>query len=213
MSWKDFHSEEVKKVYFNKLQERIDYLYSNNIQLFPPKELIYRCFEETDFNQVRVVILGQDPYHGQNQANGLAFAVNEGISLPPSLKNIVKESGCTDTTLVKWAKQGVLLLNTTLTVQESKPLSCSWIGWEKYTDNAVKYLLDNSKNPLIFCLWGKESMKKKYIINKYENAVILESSHPSPLSANKTDNPFLGCGHFDKINEILESKDQKTIEW
>lgn len=215
-SWKDFHTEETQKEYYKKIQEKIDYLYSDDVQFFtgtfPPRELIFRCFNETKLDKVRVVILGQDPYHGKGQANGLAFAVNEDIPIPPSLKNIVKESKCTDTTLVKWGKQGVLLLNTTLTVRESKPMSCAGIGWETYTDNAIKYLLENadSENPLIFCLWGAHAQAKKKIISSYEGVHVLEASHPSPLSAHIS---FNGCGHFDKINEILESKNQPIINW
>lgn len=216
MSWKEFHNQEIEKEYYKKLQEKIDYLYSEDVQfftgIFPPKELIFRCFDETPLQEVKVVILGQDPYHQKGQANGLAFAVNDGVAIPPSLRNIIKESNCTDTTLVKWAKQGVLLLNTTLTVKESKPLSCSKIGWETYTDNAIKYLLEKSDttDPLIFCLWGNESMKKKSMISKYKNIQILEASHPSPLSAHIS---FNGCGHFNKINEILESRGQPIIKW
>jgi uracil-DNA glycosylase len=216
MSWKEFHQEEIKKGYYKKVQEKLDYLYSDDVQfftgVFPPKESIFRCFDETPLDKVRVVILGQDPYHQKGQANGLAFAVNEGIPLPPSLKNVIKESKCTDTTLVKWAKQGVLLLNTTLTVQESKPMSCAKIGWETYTDNAIKYLLEHSdsENPLIFCLWGAHAQTKKPLISKYDGVKILEASHPSPLSAHIS---FNGCGHFDTINEILESKGQPIIKW
>jgi uracil-DNA glycosylase len=159
MSWIDFHSQEIKKPYYKNLQEKIDYFYSKDVQfftgMFPPKELIFKCFDETPLDKVRVVILGQDPYHGKGQANGLAFAVNKKVQIPLSLKNIIKESNCKDTTLLKWAKQGVLLLNTILTVRESKPMSCTNIGWETYTDNAIKYLLEKSDpiNPLIFCLW------------------------------------------------------------
>lgn len=221
MSWQEFHSQESKEDYYKKVQERIDYLYSDTVQfitgVFPPKELIFRCFEETPLDQVKVVILGQDPYHQKGQANGLAFAVNEGVPIPPSLRNIIKESKCTDTTLVKWAKQGVLLLNTTLTVMESKPMSCSGFGWETYTDNAIKYLLECSeKETIIFCLWGNWAISKKKIIERYkfgDNVIILESSHPSPLSANKTEKPFIGCDHFNKINEILKSKGESIIEW
>ncbi len=219
MSWNSFHSQEIKKTYYKELQEKIKYFYSDDVQfftgVFPPRELIFRCFNETPFDKVKVVILGQDRFHGKGQANGLAFAVNEEVPIPPSLKNIIKESNCTDTTLIKWAKQGVLLLNTTLTVQESKPMSCTKIGWETYTDNTIKYLLDNYNydNPLIFCLWGNVAISKKSLITNYNETIILESSHPSPLSANRTDNPFNGCGHFNKINEILESKGLPQIEW
>ena len=219
MSWTHFHSEEVGKRYYENLQEKLDYLYSDDVQFFtktfPPKNLIFKCFEETPLDKVRVVILGQDPYHQPNQANGLAFAVNEGIAIPPSLKNIIKESNCTDTTLIKWARQGVLLLNTTLTVKENKPMSCTKIGWETYTDNAIKYLLEHSDtdSPLIFVLWGNKAFEKRDIIKKYDGTIILESSHPSPLSANNTSNPFIGSNHFIKINEILESKHFPPIVW
>jgi uracil-DNA glycosylase len=219
MSWKEFHSEEQKKDYFTKLQSQIDYLYSDDVNFFtevyPPKHLIYRCFEETPLDKVRVVILGQDPYHQKGQANGLAFAVNYGITSPPSLKNILKESKCSDisdTRLTKWTKQGVLLLNTTLMVQESKPMSCAKIGWETYTDNAIKYLLDNSESdmPLIFCLWGSHAQSKKKLIECHDGVVILQASHPSPLSAHIS---FNGCGHFDTINKLLVEKGQPIIIW
>jgi uracil-DNA glycosylase len=218
MSWIDFHSKELEKEYYKKLDKTINQLYSDDITFFtptyPPKKLIFRCFDETPFDNVKVIILGQDPYHQPNQANGLAFAVNDS-KLPPSLKNIVKESGCTDTTLLKWAKQGVLLLNTILTVKESKPLSCSGIGWETYTDNAIKYLLDNTESGelLIFCLWGNFARSKKSMICGYSDVIILESSNPSPLSAHSTDKPFIGCDHFNKINDILESKGYPIIIW
>jgi uracil-DNA glycosylase len=215
MSWKEFHKSEIEKGYYKKLQEKIEHFYSEDVQIFtktfPPRGLIFRCFNETPLNNVRVVIIGQDPYHGKGQANGLAFAVNQGVGIPPSLRNIIKESKCSDTTLVKWAKQGVLLLNTTLMVQESEPMSCAKIGWETYTDNAIQYLLEYSdKDPLIFCLWGTHAQSKKLLISKYEGVKILESSHPSPLSAHIS---FNGCGHFSKINEILQSKGLPIIEW
>ncbi len=217
MSWKEFHEEEKSKEYFDKLEKKVEHLYSDEYKFFtevyPPKELIYRCFEETPINNVKIVIIGQDPYHQKDQANGLAFAVNEGVSIPPSLRNIVKESGCTDTTLIKWAKQGVLLLNAYLTVKDSKPMSCNNIGWETYTDNAIHYLLENTQYPLIFCLWGNFARSKKKIICEYDDIIVLESTHPSPLSANNPSQPFIGCGHFVKINKILEERGEEVIEW
>ena len=215
-SWTNFHQEESKKEYFLKLDKKLDHLYSEELSFFggthPPRDLIYKAFELTPLDKVRVVIIGQDPYHGKNQANGLAFAVNTGIPLPPSLKNIVKESGCTDTTLIKWAKQGVLMLNSTLTVKDSKPMSCEGIGWETYTNNAIKYLLEHAECdiPLIFCLWGKWAQAKKSLIHDYKDIIILEASHPSPLSAHIS---FIGCGHFTKINEILEKAGEPIIIW
>jgi len=145
----------------------------------------------------------------------LAFAVNDGLPIPPSLRNIVKESKCTDTTLVKWARQGVLLLNSILTVREDQPMSCAYIDWEIYTTNAIKYLLEHSSadSPLIVCLWGGSAKEKKSLISKYSDAAqvyILEASHPSPLSAHIS---FIGCGHFTKINEILESHGEPIINW
>jgi uracil-DNA glycosylase len=225
MSWKEFHSEEILKDYFKKLMERIDYLYSDEanffVNVYPPKDLIYRCFEETPLNLVKVVIIGQDPYHQKDQANGLAFAVNEKTTIPPSLKNIMKESGTDDKTLLKWTKQGVLLLNTTLTVIESKPMSCAKDGWEIYTHNAIKYLIENKKDkdPLIFLLWGKHAQTKKELINEYkcddkcDNIYIFECSHPSPLSANKTSQPFMGCGHFKLVNDTLKKHEIDEIDW
>jgi len=215
-SWSEFRDQESNKEYFKELQKKIDHLCSDDIsffsKMFPPRELIYRCFDMTPLDKVRVVIIGQDPYHGDGQANGLAFAVNEGVKIPPSLRNIIKESGCTDTTLVKWAQQGVLLLNTTLTVMESKPMSCADMGWETFTDNAIKYLLENSdcESPLVFVLWGSHAQAKKKLTEGYEGVTVLEASHPSPLSANIS---FNGCDHFKKINEILEKAKQPIIMW
>ena len=214
MSWEKCHEEEIKKEYYQNLQSELDFIYSPKASFFgktfPEKKFIFRCFEETPLEKVRIVILGQDPYHGEGQANGLAFAVNSEIKPPPSLKNIITESGCTDHTLLSWARQGVLLLNTTLTVMEGKPMSCAGIGWETYTDNALKYLLENTDNELIFCLWGRHAQAKKKLISSYDGITILEASHPSPLSAYKTEEAFMGCGHFKKINELIKGE---KITW
>lgn len=218
MSWEEFNEQESKKEYFKNLMEEVETLYSDRYKIkgishvYPERKLIFRAFEETPLSDIRVVIIGQDPYHRKGQANGLAFAVNENQEEPPSLKNITKESGCTDKTLMKWANQGVFLLNTYLCVIDSQPMSCSSIGWETYTNNAVEYLVKNTKNELIFCLWGAHAQSKKEIINGHKGSKkvhILESSHPSPLSAYKTTKPFIGCGHFEKINEILDVQ----IQW
>ena len=210
MSWEEFHKQEQEKDYFKILQAQIDNLYNTEV-CYPPKELIYRALKETSLDNVRVVIIGQDPYHGPNQANGLAFAVNEEIPIPPSLRNILKESGSSDRTLLKWANQGVLLLNTVLTVIDGKPLSCSNIPWKTYTTNAIKYLLEHNSN-LIFMLWGNSAQSLKPLIYQYKvnKNIILESSHPSPLSAYIS---FNGSGHFTRINEILKNNGLNIIEW
>lgn len=221
MSWKDFHCGEVQKEYYATMIKNVDDLYKAKT-VYPSKEQIFRCFIECPLDIVRVVIIGQDPYHGPDQANGLAFAVNEDIKIPPSLRNILKESGSVDKTLLSWSKQGVFLLNTILTVEESKPLSCAKIGWETYTDNAIKYLVENSNGLLIFLLWGSPARSKKQMIMNCnsmsngvsdENVIVLESSHPSPLSASSTDEPFIGSGQFKKVNEILKSKRLDEIQW
>ena len=174
----------------------------------PKKDQIFRALDLTPINTVRVVILGQEPYHGENQANGLAFSVNKNMMIPPSLKNIFKELqddlGIENThgDLTKWAKQGVLLLNSVLTTEKDKPGAHFNKGWETYTDTIIRQISDE-RNGVIFLLWGKKAQEKKSLINT-EKHVILEASHPSPQTQG-----FLGCKHFSKVNELLEEK----IDW
>ena len=206
--WHYVLSEELNKEYFKNLLEKIELKYSSKI-VFPKKENIFNAFKLTSFKDVRVVMIGQDPYHGENQAHGLAFSVKND-RLPPSLKNIFKElksdlkieknSG----DLTSWSKKGVLLLNTILTVEKGRPLSHKNIGWEIFTDNVIK-TISLEKKGIIFVLWGNNAIEKEYLIDKNKHYVI-KSSHPSPFSANKG---FFGSKPFSKINNILD----QPIEW
>lgn len=205
----DFESENYKNI-LNFLDEEY-----KNYNIFPKKEEIFNALKLTSFEDTRVVIFGQDPYHEINQAHGLAFSVNDGVKIPPSLRNIYKEIKAEygydipkTGNLIPWAKQGILLLNASLTVREGKPNSHSKIGWQEFTDNIIKHL--NEKNEsVIFMLWGNNARNKKKFITNPKH-FILEATHPSPLSANRG---FFGCNHFKKINEILKSSNKKEIDW
>lgn len=188
-------------------------IYQKNKKVYPPKELVYKAIELCPLDKTKVVILGQDPYHGPNQANGLAFSVNKESQLPPSLKNIYIELkndlniSCIHGDLSRWAKQGVLLLNSVLTVEEGKPGSHYGLGWENFTDDIIRAL--NEYRNIIFVLWGKKAQLKKQLINS-EKHYILEAAHPSPFSAHRG---FFGCRHFSKINDILKSINKHPIDW
>lgn len=186
----------------------------NNQSIFPKLENIFRIFKECDLDKIKVVILGQDVYHAhENQANGIAFSVNENVKLPPSLKNIYKElMSCYPDTKVSgdlshWVKQGVFLLNCSLTVLKSKPGSHINI-WKDFTDDVIRVISNNTNN-VIFCLWGRFGESKEDLINKDNKHIVLKCSHPSPLSAYKTDNPFIGSKIFLEINKNLET----SIKW
>lgn len=184
-------------------------------EVYPPKEQIYRALELCPIERAKVVILGQDPYHGPGQANGLAFSVNKGIPIPPSLVNIFEEL-CLDLDipmptngdLTPWAEQGVLLLNTILTVDRGKPSSHSDLGWEGFTDSIIKKINELDR-PIVFMLWGNKAKQKKYLINNPKH-LILEAAHPSPLSAYRG---FYNCGHFSLCNKYLEAKCICPIKW
>lgn len=211
--WDLILESEMKKDYFKELGIFVKKEYKTKV-IFPPYENIFDALRFTDYDDVKVVILGQDPYHGMGEAHGLSFSVKEGVRKPPSLQNIFKElysdlnikreaSDLTD-----WAKQGVLLLNSIMTVEEDKPLSHKDKGWENFTDAIIKSLNDREK-PVIFLLWGSYARsKKEFITNKKH--YIIESVHPSPLSANRG---FFGSKPFSKINKILEDNNQEKIEW
>lgn len=214
MKWKEVLKEEFKKEYFFKLKEFLEKEYINKT-VFPKRENIFRAFKLTEYDKVKVVILGQDPYHDVNQANGLAFSVNEGVKLPPSLVNIYKEitneyGGVIPKNgdLESWAKQGVLLLNTVLTVRAHMPNSHKNKGWETFTDEVIRKLNDKSK-PIVFLLWGNNAKSKKSLIDTNKHYV-LESVHPSPLSSHRG---FFGCNHFIKVNEILNYLNEGEIKW
>lgn len=211
--WDVVLKEEYEKNYFKNIAMFINKEYKEKI-VYPPKRDILRALKLTDYNDVKVVILGQDPYHGENEANGLSFSVNEGIKLPPSLKNIYKELyddlGITKTTgdLTSWANQGILLLNSVLTVLKDTPTSHSKIGWQEYTDAIIRKLNEREKT-IVFILWGNYARSKKNLITNKRHYII-ESPHPSPFSANSG---FFGSRPFSKTNEFLKKNNIKEIEW
>ena len=211
--WDIVLADEMKKDYFKELVFFIKSEYKNKT-IFPPYENIFDALRYTDYDEIKVVILGQDPYHGLGEANGLCFSVHEDIQMPPSLRNIFKELE-NDLGIVRekkdlsdWAKQGVLLLNAIMTVEKDKPLSHKDRGWETFTDNIIKYLNDREQ-PIIFVLWGGFARSKKNLITNKKHYII-ESAHPSPLSAYRG---FFGSKPFSQINNILAENKQDTIKW
>lgn len=187
----------------------------DSANIYPSFENRFKALELTPLNNVKVVILGQDPYHGEGQANGLCFSVGEGIKLPPSLRNIYKEIESDlniympkTGNLTPWAKQGVLLLNSVLSVEKSKPASHAKIGWEEVTDSIIQQI-NNERENVVFMLWGAYAQKKGALIDRNKH-LVLETTHPSPFSAHKG---FLGCGHFSKANTYLISKNMDAINW
>jgi uracil-DNA glycosylase len=212
-SWKRHLSDEFVKPYFEKLRAFVKSEYLH-YKVFPEPRNIFRAFDMCPFDKVKVVIIGQDPYHGEGQANGLSFAVNESVAVPPSLKNIFKEiksdlgiEPIQNGDLSRWAKQGVLLLNATLTVRASDPGSHQDQGWEEFTDSAIK-CLSEQRIGLVFILWGNYAKKKGAHIDRKKHFV-LESAHPSPFSVTK----FLGCRHFSRTNEYLKGEGKVEIDW
>ncbi len=212
--WDDILKDEFSKPYYLKLREFLKSEYASK-KIFPDMYDIYNAFRYTDYNDVKVVILGQDPYHGEGEAHGLSFSVKEGIAIPPSLRNIYKELhdslGCyipNNGYLEKWARQGVLLLNTSLTVVKDSPNSHKNIGWEIFTDKVIK-LLDEREKPIIFMLWGNNAKSKSLYINKNKH-LVLTSVHPSPLSASRG---FFGCNHFKLANQKLIELGLSPIDW
>ena len=214
-SWKSLLKEEFESDYFSTLREFLVEERKNHI-VYPPGSLIFKAFDETPVSQVKAVILGQDPYHGENQAHGLCFSVNDGIKIPPSLKNIYKELDAdlgiqepSSGNLTAWAQQGVLLLNATLTVRKANAGSHQGKGWEQFTDTAIRKLSDERTN-LVFLLWGKYAQNKESLINKNNGHLILKAPHPSPFSAYTG---FLGCKHFSQTNAFLQSNGIEPINW
>lgn len=215
ISWKNQLNDEMKKEYFQNIINFLKKSYVENLT-YPPKENIFQALELVPFDKVKVVILGQDPYHGEGEAMGLAFSVNEGIRIPPSLKNILKElknefpefEMPLNGNLSSWANEGVLLLNTTLTVEKDKANSHSKIGWQIFTDEIIR-ILNTKDNPIVFLLWGNFAISKKSLIQNPIH-LILESPHPSPLSARRG---FFGNNHFRATNEFLEKNGIKPINW
>lgn len=212
--WEEIFEEENQKKYFVDLLSFVDEERANEI-VYPPQSLVFNSFELCPFEKVKVIIIGQDPYHGQGQANGLSFSVNDGVKFPPSLRNIFKEykedlskeipfSG----NLERWAKQGVLLLNATLTVRAKEAGSHQKQGWEEFTDEIISRL-NQEKEGLVFVLWGAYAQKKGLKIDS-EKHFVLKSVHPSPFSAR---NGFFGSKPFSKVNEYLETKGINKIDW
>ena len=213
-SWKNALAGEFEKPYFASLVRFLHQEKAAGKVIYPPGGEIFRAFDLTPVDQVKVVILGQDPYHGPGQAMGLSFSVRDGIPAPPSLKNIFKEieddmgvrmSGSTN--LEKWARQGVLLLNSVLTVQAGIPTSHGNIGWQEFTDAVIKYLSAN-RSGIVFLLWGRYAADKASLIDSTKHHVLI-AAHPSPLARGA----FFGCKHFSKTNSILAAEGKEPIDW
>ena len=213
-SWKAVLSQEFSKSYFKDLSDFVRNEYKSEV-VYPMPKNIFKAFDMCPFDDVKVVIIGQDPYHGPNQANGLCFAVEKKTAIPPSLRNIFKEIEI-DTgvqpeqngDLSRWAKQGVMLLNATLTVRAESPGSHQGKGWEEFTDSVIEKL-SKEKNGIVFILWGNYAKKKGEKIDRKKH-LVLEAQHPSPFSAY---NGFFGCGHFSKANKYLKGMGFKEIDW
>lgn len=212
--WNEFIEEEQEKEYYKKLMLFIENEYDSKM-IFPQKEDLFNAFDMSSFEDVKVIILGQDPYHDYDQANGLAFSVKQGNKIPPSLRNIYKELSSDlgveipeHGDLGSWAKQGVLLLNTILTVEAHKPLSHKDKGWEIFTDNVITRL-NNDSTPKVFILWGNNARKKRTLISN-EKHLIIESSHPSPLSARHS---FFGSKLFSRTNDFLKTNNREIIDF
>ncbi|WP_028869938.1 uracil-DNA glycosylase [Psychromonas arctica] len=216
MCWQMFIKQEQQKAYFKKLQQFIDNEAALGKSIYPAEKDRFNAFSLTDLKNTKVVILGQDPYHGEGQAHGLSFSVPKGIKLPPSLRNIYKEladdlSWSTvpeNGDLTNWAKQGVLLINAVLTVEKSNAGSHAKQGWEQFTNNVIQYINDN-KEGVVFLLWGSYAIKKSTLIDSNKHH-ILSAVHPSPLSAYRG---FFGCQHFSKANNLLIAQNKTPIDW
>lgn len=215
-SWEALLASEFQKSYFVELMQQVEQEYAITT-CFPPKELIFSAFEQFDFQDTKVVIIGQDPYHGTGEANGLCFSVNDGVAIPPSLKNIFTEINSvydrilfpTSGNLERWAKQGILLLNAGLTVRKDQANSHKHLQWNVFTDAVIDLINEQLEN-VVFLLWGSFAQKKGKLINR-EKHLVLESGHPSPLSANR--GMWFGNNHFTLTNEYLKAKGKEEIEW
>ncbi|HQW44730.1 MAG: uracil-DNA glycosylase [Chitinophagaceae bacterium] len=214
-SWKEVLKGEFSKPYFQQIPLHLKTEKSQGKTIYPPGSLIFNAFNTTPFDKVKVVILGQDPYHGAGQAHGLCFSVQKGVPSPPSLVNIFKELQDdigveipNHGNLTHWAQQGVFLLNASLTVRAGEPMSHSKIGWAEFTDTVIKKISEQKKN-VVFLLWGKFAQEKRVLIDESKHC-ILRSVHPSPLSAHAG---FFGCKHFSKTNAYLVSKGIDPVDW
>ncbi|MFM9825384.1 uracil-DNA glycosylase [Flavobacterium sp.] len=215
-SWQTILSDEIQKPYFKDLMQAVDDEYQNH-SCFPPKELLFAAFDYCSFDDLKVVIIGQDPYHGDREANGLCFSVNDGVKIPPSLRNIFRELNDdlgtvflpTSGNLEHWAKQGILLLNASLSVRKDNPNSHKHLKWIVFTDAVIKKISEQKEN-IIFLLWGSFAKNKGSQIDRTLH-LVLESGHPSPMSANQ--GKWFGNQHFSKINAYLKSKGKTEIKW
>lgn len=214
-SWKEILKPEFTKPYFLQVVTHLKTEKASGATVYPPGQLIFNAFNTTHFTDVKVVILGQDPYHGAGQAHGFSFSVPDGIATPPSLQNIYKELHTdigmpipTSGNLIHWAKQGVFLLNAILTVRANEPASHAKIGWMDFTDAVIRKISDN-KTGIVFLLWGKFAQEKQVLIDETKHFV-LKAAHPSPFSADKG---FFGCKHFSRTNEILIKQELEPIDW
>jgi uracil-DNA glycosylase len=216
-SWKQVLKDEFSKAYFQQLKYFLVQEKKAGVTVFPPGKLIFSAFDSTPFDKVKVVILGQDPYHGMGQAHGLCFSVQPGIAIPPSLRNIYAELDDDPEVafqkpnhgyLQKWAEQGVLLLNATLTVRAHQAGSHQGKGWETFTDAAIQ-AINEQKEGVVFMLWGSYAQRKGNFIDTQKH-LVLKAPHPSPLSAHRG---FFGCHHFSQCNQFLASKGRKSIDW
>ena len=215
-SWQHFLADEIQQPYFRNLMQAVDDEYQNHT-CFPPKELLFAAFDHCPFEDLKVVIIGQDPYHGDGEANGLCFSVNDGVRIPPSLRNIFRELNDdfgtvflpTSGNLTHWAAQGILLLNASLSVRKDSPNSHKHLKWNVFTD-AVIQKISNEKQNVVFLLWGSFAQKKGSKIDRTKH-LVLESGHPSPMSANQ--GKWFGNKHFSQTNTYLKSKGKTEIDW
>ena len=216
LSWQEVIGAEKTQPYFQQAVEAVKQARAAGTVIYPPEADVFNAFRYTEFDQLKIVIIGQDPYHGPNQAHGLCFSVRPDIPVPPSLKNIYKELALEYPDFVipkhgyleSWARQGVLLLNTVLTVVANEPNSHRHLGWETFTDNVIKAISAKAE-PVVFLLWGSHAINKQKFIDKSRHHV-LTAPHPSPLSAHRG---FLGCGHFAKANELLAQMGKTPVDW
>jgi len=214
--WKEMLSKEFQKDYFKRITEQLKIEIQSRVNIYPPGPMIFNAFNTTDFNEVKVVIIGQDPYHGPGQAHGLSFSVQPGVKPPPSLVNIYKEIESdlgikmprNFGDLTAWAKQGVLMLNATLTVRANQPNSHAGLGWNQFTDAAIQKL-NQEKEHLVFLLWGNFAKVKGSQIDQQKH-LVLKAAHPSPFAADKG---FFGCKHFSKTNQYLIEHGLDPIDW
>ncbi|GGJ19994.1 uracil-DNA glycosylase [Paenibacillus hunanensis] len=212
--WDDILKEEMEQPYFGELMSWLDEEYKEHT-VYPPRDLLFQALRLTPYHEVKAVILGQDPYHGAGQAEGLSFSVQPGVKVPPSLRNIyieLKEDMGVPTpshgSLVSWGKHGVLLLNTALTVREGKPASHRGKGWERFTDTIIR-LLNEREQPMVFLLWGNHAAEKEVLINT-EHHLVIRSAHPSPFAARKG---FFGSRPFSRTNAFLQEHGQQPVDW